>query len=252
MRLFLVLFAVIAACSASPFTQQGRIVGGNVASDGQFPHQASVRDSHNTHLCGGWMHSVKWVVSAAHCTIGRSIADTIVVVGTNTLSEGGQEYELSRIINHPGFRPTDMEDNLSLLEILYEIDLYINVRPIPMATENLVGTTTGFVAGWGSIENPGNFSDSLRWVSQATLTNEECRERHSLVNREYINDHMICTNNQRGVGMCLGDAGSALVSGGVVIGTVSWGYGGCGAGYPDVYTRVSYYAPWINGIVNSV
>lgn len=250
MRLFLVLFAVIAASVASPL--QGRIVGGNTAADSQFPHQASVRNFENEYLCGGWMHSVKWIVSVASCTTGRTIADTMIVVGTNSLSVGGQEYELSRIINHPDFRMEDRENNLSLLEILYEIDLYINVRPIPMATETLQGTTTGIVAGWGLVQTGGNFSDTLQWVSQATLTNEECRARHTVVIREYINDHMICTNNVEGTGMCQGDAGSALIAGGRVIGTVSWGYGECGSGYPDVYTRVSYYAPWINGIVNAV
>lgn len=62
---------------------------------------------------------------------------------------------------------------------------------------------------------------------------------------------MICTNNEESVGMCVGDAGNALIAGGRVIGAVSWGYGGCGAGYPDVYTRISSHTAWINGIVNS-
>lgn len=250
MRFFLVLFAVVVAVVASP--PQSRIVGGNVAAEAQFPHQASVRDFENEHLCGGWIHTVKWIVSAAHCTNGRSISNTMVVVGTNSLTQGGFEYELSRIINHPGFN-SGMDNNLSLLEILHEIDLYPNVRPIPIAGQTPVTSrTTAVVTGWGRTEQDGPLANTLNWVALRTLTNAECRERHTIVYREYINDAKLCTDNSVGVGMCTGDSGNALVSGGVVIGTTSWGHGGCGAGFPDVYTRMAYYVPWVNGIINSV
>lgn len=247
MRLFLVLFAVVAATLASP---QGRILGGQTAAEGQFPHQVSVRDFQSHHLCGGWIYSTKWIVTAAHCTYGRTISNTIIVVGTNTLSEGGHEYELSRIMNHPDFSAA-MHHNIALLEVLYEIDLYPNIRPIPMATEYMERPTTAVVSGWGQVTDPGNFSDRLQWVSQSTLTNVNCRARHSVVFRDYINESKICTDNVERVGMCTGDAGNALIAGGVVIGTASWGYGGCGAGYPDVYTRMSHYAAWVQGIVRS-
>lgn len=252
MRLFLVLCAVVAASVASPVDNQGRMIGGNPAAVGQFWHQASIRDFENTHVCGGWIHAARWIITAAHCVIDRTIADTQVIVGATQLSTGGYDYQLSRIIPHPNFNTNTMDNNLALLETIHPIDFYPGVvQAIRLGTADIRGTTTGFVAGWGESTTPGQFSDSLQWLSQSTLTNEDCRARHSVVYRDYINERMICTNNQVGAGMCAGDGGNALVSGGVVIGAASFGYGGCGMGYPDVFTRISSHVSWITGIVNA-
>lgn len=246
MRGLIVLFALVAAALATP---QGRIVGGNRAAEGQFPHQASVRDYENHHLCGGWIYSAKWVVSAAHCNYGRSISNTMVVVGTNSLVEGGYEYEITRIYIHPQFN-SGLDHNLALLEILYQLEINPHIQPIPIATENMNRATNAVISGWGDSDNSGNFSETLNWIYLPTLTNEQCKDRFNVVYREYITSAKLCTNNVEGVGLCTGDAGNALIAGGVVIGTASWGFGGCGGGYPDVYSRMSYYADWIDGIVN--
>lgn len=248
MRQLLVFCAVVAVALASP---QGRIVGGHAAAEGQFPHQVSVRNFDNLHLCGGWIHTARWIITAGHVLAERTISNTQVVVGTNSLSTGGFEYQLSRIIVHPNFNAYNLDNNLALLETIFEIDFYTNVRPIPLATTEITGTTTAVVAGWGHNINDGQFTDGMHWIYVSTITNEECRSRHTIVNREYVKDRMICTDNAPGVGMCVGDAGNALIAGGFVIGAVSWGYSGCGAGYPDVYTRISSQVPWINGIVNA-
>lgn len=62
----------------------------------------------------------------------------------------------------------------------------------------------------------------------------------------------MCAQPIKGTGMCVGDTGSPLVANldnvrFVQIGVVSWGVP-CGANYPDVYTRLSSYIPWISEI----
>ena len=42
----------------------GRIVGGNTATPGQFPYQASMRSAGNAHFCGGSIINHRWVVCA--------------------------------------------------------------------------------------------------------------------------------------------------------------------------------------------
>jgi secreted trypsin-like serine protease len=42
----------------------GRIVGGNTATPGQFPYQASMRSLANSHFCGGSLINRRWVVCA--------------------------------------------------------------------------------------------------------------------------------------------------------------------------------------------
>lgn len=45
---------------------QSRIVGGATASEGQFPHQISLKFL-NIHNCGGSILSSTYIVTAAHC-----------------------------------------------------------------------------------------------------------------------------------------------------------------------------------------
>lgn len=101
-----------------------------------------------------------------------------------------------------------------------------------------------------SLQEEGAFSNNLQWMTLSTLSTEACRDRHSAISQPFITDQKICTNNVEGLGMCVGDAGSALVSGPNAIGIVSWGLG-CATGAPDVFTRVSAQVPWINGIINA-
>lgn len=50
---------------------QPRIVGGNSASEGQFPHQVLLRIGNNG-MCGGSIISENYVVTAAHCVTSGS------------------------------------------------------------------------------------------------------------------------------------------------------------------------------------
>lgn len=271
MNVILVLCVLlsVAFSSEAASLQQGRIIGGAPAAPHQFPHTASIRNTLDVHLCSGFIRSSRWIVTVAASVVDRTISNTHVVVGTNTLSQGGFDYALSRIIPHPNFNANLRDNDIALLETVHEIDWYVNVQPIGLATTVTGGGVTGTVAGWGHLEvimvnydegkllifsyplqNEGTLSEHLQWRTLRTLTNAECHSRHTEYNAEHINDRMICTDNGEGVGMCEGDGGNALVSGTQVIAIASWGIG-CASGAPDVYTRIAYHVPWINGIILS-
>lgn len=80
-------------------------------------------------------------------------------------------------------------------------------------------------------------------MATVTLDNETCK-MHTEIPNELVDDNTICTVNW--TGLCEG-AGSPLVIGNFVVGVVSWGFR-CGGGFPDVYTRVSSYNGWVEGL----
>jgi hypothetical protein len=46
-----------------------RVVGGTQAISGEFPYVVSITVN-NQHICGGFIYSDKWVVTAASCVYG--------------------------------------------------------------------------------------------------------------------------------------------------------------------------------------
>lgn len=62
--IFALMSVLVVSTQATPFGE--RIVGGNQAYLGQFPHQVSLRHL-DTHICGGSILSEFWVLTAAHC-----------------------------------------------------------------------------------------------------------------------------------------------------------------------------------------
>jgi trypsin len=97
------------------------------------------------------------------------------------------------------------------------------------------------------LQNPGSAPNNMQWLQSTSLTNADCRARHSVANAARVFDNTICTFRQAGQGTCMGDSGGPLVAGGNVIGAVSWGIA-CAQGFPDVFARVSSHRPWIIGI----
>lgn len=79
------------------------------------------------------------------------------------------------------------------------------------------------------------------------MSNEDCRILYNSTgngNDQYIFDSIICTFNQPGEGVCSGDSGSPLTFNGEIIGIASWVIP-CASGWPDAYTRITYFRAWI-------
>lgn len=217
---------------------------------GDFPYQASLRTASNGHFCGGFIHTNRWVVSAAHCTFLRTIATTRVVVGTVLRSAGGILHTTDLIRNHPNYNILTLANDISLVRTAVPMDFNDNVKAIPLSRTNIGGEVTAVATGWGQTSNPGSAPDNLQFLNLQTITNAQCRNRYSLLNSVRVYDHNICTTSPTGQGMCMGDSGGPLVANNVAIGVVSWGIA-CATGKPDVYVRVYSFANWIDNIISA-
>ncbi|KAF5287271.1 hypothetical protein FQR65_LT02144 [Abscondita terminalis] len=242
MKTFLVVLLSVVGAYAS-FLPKGRIVGGQDAADGQFPHQISMKYT-GSHMCGGSIIKPNLVLTAGHCVDGASARYLTVVAGTNKQSVTANSVQVGAVSQHEGYNSWTIVNDIALLHLSQDIVYNDKVQPIALNTVSVGGGVGCTLSGWGTTSYPGSAPENLQFIDLLTVTNEDCSNRHASTGLP-ITSGQICTLTRSGQGACHGDSGGPLISGSEQIGVVSWGQP-CAIGYPDVFTRVSAYIDWIN------
>uniref|UniRef100_A0AAG5DTW9 Peptidase S1 domain-containing protein n=1 Tax=Anopheles atroparvus TaxID=41427 RepID=A0AAG5DTW9_ANOAO len=228
---------------------EGRIIGGLDAVRGQFPYQVSLRTLADFHFCGGAIIGDRWILTAAHCALGRKPAELVAVVGSLSKSRGGQTHEIMQLIVHPNFNEWTQENDVAVLRTRLAFSFNSMVFPVRMARTYTPEARAVLASGWGlatltSLAEP---VDVLQYVALRTITNEECKVRFEKLQNRVIASSNLCTYSRKAQGTCMGDSGGPLVNDGELVGLVSWGIP-CAAGYPDVYVRVSAFRAWVSAL----
>ncbi|KFB50042.1 AGAP011918-PA-like protein [Anopheles sinensis] len=233
--------------SASPW--EGRIIGGLNAVMGQFPYQVSLRTLADFHFCGGAIIGDRWILTAAHCGIGRKPTEMVAVVGALSKSHGGNSYEIREIIVHPNFNEWTQESDLAIVRTRTAMSFNSVVFPVRMARTYTPEGRAVLASGWGlsSLTAVSNQKDVMQYVALRTISNEECKVRFERLQNRIVADSSLCTFSRQTQGTCMGDSGGPLVNDGELVGLVSWGIP-CAAGYPDVYVRVASFRAWISAM----
>lgn len=148
------LLAVLLIVEAKPADKStDRIINGERASIGQFPHQASIRQSRDRrHFCGGVIISDQFVLTTANCMQGTLSfpSNVIVVVGTISLASGyGEIHTVTRVANHPGFSQALMSNDISVIKTVKKIVFSNVVRAVKLPTANIPDGTAAAISGWG-------------------------------------------------------------------------------------------------------
>lgn len=236
------------ACVATVFGRpdvniESRIVGGETAAIGQFPHQVSLRQL-NQHYCGGSILSTNKILTAAHCIYGNlNIVGSTAVVGTNTLNSVGQSHLVLLAVFHPSYNPQNTVNDVAVLTLITSIQFNQYVQPISLSLSNPIPGETLTLSGWGLTSYPGNIPNDLQYINLQALDLSTCAAR--LQGANPITTGHVCTTSPANQGACQGDSGGPLINAnGFQVGIVSWGVP-CAKGLPDVYTSVSFYSSWI-------
>jgi len=228
----------------------GRIVGGEDAYYGEFPHQITLLRGgpDGSLMCGGSLVDSNWVVTAAHCCDGQSARRLGVAVGNHNLYSDDSDQEniqVKRIVMHPSYDSWTVENDICLLELETPATLGSKVGTIslPSQNEEYDAGTECTVTGWGTTSEGGSLASVLQKVTVPVVSDADCRDAYG---QNDIADSMICAGlDKGGKDSCQGDSGGPFMCGNQLSGVVSWGYGCAEAGYPGVYTQTSYFADWV-------
>ncbi|XP_062985015.1 complement C1s subcomponent [Elgaria multicarinata webbii] len=246
----------------------GRIFGGVLAKEGNFPWQIYFEQPRG----GGALISDRWILTAAHVLDGHS-SPTIyagrLIVGKMSM-QTAKPLEVDATIIHPNWTETvteprtNFDNDIALLRLKERLTMGPTISTICLPGTSpeydpQVGTI-GFIAGWGKTEI-GRLSAQLRAAKIPVESMERCeRVKPDVPNGEaagsfsYIfTENMICAGDGR-QDSCNGDSGGAYAildprneERYYVAGLVSWGPK-CGT--YGLYTKVAKYVDWITGVIN--
>ena len=233
----------------------GRIVGGEEATPGEFPWMVSIQNRSGFHFCGGSLIASDWVLTASHCTENASASQIQVVIGRHDLtSNEGQTITVSEIVMHPNYNSNSLNNDVALLRLSTAVS---GVTPIGLVSDEMTvddpdQATT--ISGWGTLSSGGPSPDKLQKVEVPIVSNATCSSSYP----GQITAQMICAGlAEGGKDSCQGDSGGPMMvrdaagTGWLQAGIVSWGNGCAWAGYYGVYARVSELKSWIDNEIGN-
>merc|ERR1711902_241157 len=166
-----------------------RVINGNTASLGDFPHAVAILMDGRS-LCTGSLISDQRVLTAGHCAEGG----VVVPACTSILHES---Y---------GFPYNDI--GLIMLDEPISLTDNIKISTLVEADAEIADGTEVIIAGWGKTTDFSPAATNMQYAPVNVISNDECRQTYGST----ITPGHICTTGGSGTesGTCNGDSGSAL------------------------------------------
>ncbi|KAH8367650.1 hypothetical protein KR084_000989 [Drosophila pseudotakahashii] len=247
------------------------ILGGIPVALGVYPHMAAI--AYNTfgiveYRCGGSLISSRFVLTAAHCVNSDSTTPAFVRLGTVAIENptaGFQDINVIDIQIHPNYSSSSKYNDIAILELEEDAKESDTIRPACLYIDRAGPPIDSkvFVAGWGvmNVTNRARSKILLRAgldLVPVDKCNASFAEQPSTIRalKQGVIDSLLCAADKKQVkDACQGDSGGPLILEtdeveGLysILGVISSGFG-CATKTPGLYTRVSSFLDYIEGIV---
>ncbi|XP_004552750.3 trypsin [Maylandia zebra] len=224
------------------------IIDGKKAPENSMQYMASVQNNNGHHVCGGFLITEDFVVSAAHC---NKYNPTYVVLGNHNLKNGNhQKIKIENKTIHENYQQVGQGNDIMLIKLSEKAHLGHMVRTIQLPPEeiHLQENQVCQVAGWGKTKTDANKPvDELMVVDVSVIEKQVCEDQWG-----HLPANVVCAGGYgTDKGFCQGDSGGPLVCQGLAVGIVSYNHNGI-CNYPEepnVYTDITKYVQWINKTV---
>ncbi|KAJ8270835.1 hypothetical protein GJAV_G00119810 [Gymnothorax javanicus] len=233
------------------------LVRGEPGKKGESPWQVLILNERGMFHCGGVLIDQLWVLTAAHC-LETNFKFSVRLGDYERFKYEGTEVTVlvAEAISHPEYNPNTVDNDIALLRLLQPVHFSQYIVPVCLPDRTLAervlhrnGTHT-IVTGWGKQAEQGrHYSSALSYISIPLVEHAQCAR--SMENN--VTQNVLCAGQLgRQEDACDGDSGGPMVTRRrdtwFLIGLVSWGEG-CGRRDKlGIYTKVSNYNEWIDGI----
>uniref|UniRef100_A0A8C5M634 Peptidase S1 domain-containing protein n=1 Tax=Leptobrachium leishanense TaxID=445787 RepID=A0A8C5M634_9ANUR len=231
------------------------IIGGNKAKPHSRPYMAFLIGEE---YCGGTLIEQNWVLTAAHCPLGKKDS---VILGAHKWEKHEttqQKMFVLQAVRHPDFDRCTKSNDIQLVKLNRpaKMTASVSVLKLPSSEKDLEHGTMCSTAGWGITK--ANSTKPSRVLREANLTiveRDTCRKKYGEKMPEaVITKNMLCAGplNSSKDDACAGDSGGPLICGKDLRGIVSFGPETCGnPDIPVVYTRLTTaYLNWIKKTID--
>ncbi|KAJ8708464.1 hypothetical protein PYW07_010589 [Mythimna separata] len=199
------------------------IVNGQTTKPGDWPWHVAISRIEGdslTYICGGTLVSKTLVLTAAHCASisgNAVIPDSLIVhLGKHNRFGGNiasQEREVFRIILHPDFSATRVNNDIALLKLKSEAVFTDYVQPaclvrpgIDLPTEDVFGT----IVGWGYNQKV-ELSSTLQQATIPIVSELQCLKSNPVFFQMKLDTNKFCAGYNNGTSACNGDSGGGLM-----------------------------------------
>ena len=249
----------VAAPTEEPVTPF--IVGGTTATIGDAPWQVGLlstayNNDFDNQFCGGSLIATDWVVTAAHCVVGRTTTNTKVLMGKTYLSTTSTNgVSIKAITIHPSYNASNDKNDIALIQLSSPASLSAgSIATIPLATSTPGAGTSALITGWGRNSrswNTDTYPDRLYKGTVNLISDATCANNYPSLGAS----EMLCAGTSGYlVDTCQGDSGGPLavnvLGTWTLVGITSFGIG-CADYDPGVYAEVATYKAWVEANANA-